>query len=59
MPVIGKMTLPDTCDAVLEIAGYDVSKINGEMREGIVFRYADGVKSFKAVNNEYLLKYHS
>ena len=59
VPVLGKMTLPTTCDAVLEIAGSDVSKINGEMREGIVFRYADGVKSFKAVNNEYLLKYHS
>jgi len=34
------------------------SEINGGMREGIVFRSQGGVKSFKAVSNEFLLKYH-
>lgn len=34
------------------------SVIDNGMREGIVFRYKDGSKSFKAVSNEYLLKYH-
>ena len=34
------------------------SEIDGGMREGIVFRTHDGVKSFKAVSNEFLLKYH-
>ena len=29
------------------------------MREGLVFRSTDGVKSFKAVSNEFLLKYHA
>ena len=29
-----------------------------DLREGIVFRSKDGSKSFKAVSNEYLLKYH-
>ena len=27
-------------------------------REGIVFRSLDGKKSFKAVDNEFLVKYH-
>ena len=35
------------------------SKIDGGMREGLVFRSKDGVQSFKAVSNEYLLKYHN
>ena len=59
VPVLGKMTLPNDCDKVLEIAAADVSQIDGGMREGIVFRSLDGVDSFKAVNNEFLLKYHS
>jgi hypothetical protein len=29
-----------------------------EMREGLVFRDRNGEKSFKAVSNEFLLKYH-
>lgn len=58
VPVLGEMTLPNDCDKVLEIAASDVSKIDGGMREGIVFRSEDGIQSFKAVNNEFLLKYH-
>ena len=34
------------------------SKIDGLPREGIVFRTLDGQKSFKAVSNSFLLKYH-
>ena len=34
------------------------SEIDGGMREGIVFRYLDGSKSFKAISNEFLIKYH-
>lgn len=49
--------MPDTVNEVLEYATGD-SIIDGCMREGIVFRSLDGKKSFKAVSNEYLLKYH-
>lgn len=34
------------------------SKIDGEMREGVVLRTLDGVKSFKSVSNDFLIKYH-
>lgn len=49
--------LPDTVDELLEYATGS-STIDGGMREGIVFRDKDGSKSFKAVSNEFLLKYH-
>ena len=48
---------PATKDELLDYAT-DASKVDGGMREGIVFRYKDGSKSFKAVSNEFLLKYH-
>ena len=34
------------------------SEIDGEMREGLVFRSRDGKLSFKAVSNKFLEKYH-
>lgn len=49
--------LPDTVDELLEYATGS-SVVDDGMREGIVFRYKDGSKSFKAVSNEFLLKYH-
>lgn len=49
--------LPDTIEEVLEYATGE-SVIDGGMREGIVFRSYDGKESFKAVSNDYLLKYH-
>ena len=49
--------LPDTVDELLVIAT-DKSAIDGGMREGLVFRDANGERSFKAVSNEFLLKYH-
>lgn len=50
--------LPNTCDELLEIAT-GTSAIDGGMREGLVFRSEDGERSFKAVSNPFLLKYHS
>lgn len=61
VPYLGKIQLKQypTCEALLEYAGSEVSMIDGEMREGVVFRSEDGVNSFKAVDNEFLLKYHN
>ena len=49
--------LPDTVDELLTMAT-GKSVIDGKSREGIVFRSYDGVKSFKAVSNDFLLEYH-
>jgi len=49
--------LPDTIDELLQYSTGE-SVCDHDMREGIVFRSHDGTKSFKAVSNEYLLKYH-
>ena len=49
--------IPETCDELLTIAE-GKSAIDGGMREGLVFRFYDGTKSFKAVSNPFLLKYH-
>lgn len=50
--------LPDTVDELLKIANGE-SCLDFGMREGLVFRSCDGVQSFKAVSNEYLMKYHN
>ena len=44
-------------DAILAYAEGN-SQLDGKPREGIVFRSQDGVNSFKAVSNSFLLKYH-
>ena len=44
-------------DSLLEMATGD-SAVDGKPREGFVLRSADGTKSFKAVSNSFLLKYH-
>lgn len=46
-----------SCEEILNMAGGEAA-IYGGMREGLVFRSIDGVHSFKAVDNEFLLKYH-
>ena len=51
--------LPTTCQELLDYAADDISRIDGGMREGIVLRTKDGKQSFKAVSNEFLIKYHS
>jgi len=53
------LTLPDTVKEVMAYVDGDPSMIDGGMREGIVFRNSDATKSFKAVSNEYLIKYHN
>lgn len=58
VPILGDVVLPETCDDLLASAG-GASHIDGGMREGIVLRTADGRHSFKAVDNEFLLVYHS
>ena len=58
VPIVDEhFVLPDTVEELLEIAT-DKSAIDGGMREGLVFRSVDGVQSFKAVSNEFLIKYH-
>lgn len=58
VPIVATdVTLPDTCEEVLAMAGGE-AEIYGGMREGLVFRSLDGKHSFKAVDNEFLLKYH-
>ena len=51
------LVLPTTVDDLLAFAT-GKSVIDGKPREGIVFRSQDGIRSFKAVSNEYLLEYH-
>ena len=47
----------ENVDAILAYAEGN-SQLDGKPREGIVFRTLDGTKSFKAVSNSFLLKYH-
>ena len=59
VPIVNEnFILPDTVEELLTIAT-DKSAVDGGMREGLVFRSADGAQSFKAVSNEFLLKYHN
>lgn len=59
VPILNEhFVLPDTVEELLAIAT-DKSVIDGGMREGLVFRSQDGARSFKAVSNEFLLKYHN
>ena len=59
VPVVSEhFVIPETCDELLVMAE-GASWVDGGMREGLVFRSYDGTKSFKAVSNPFLLKYHS
>lgn len=51
-------TLPDTVEELRAYVDNEPSIIDGDMREGIVFRSQDGSQSFKCVSPEFLLKYH-
>lgn len=58
VPIIDEhFILPDSIEELLTIAD-GKSQIDGKMREGLVFRSYNGEKSFKAVSNEFLLRYH-
>ena len=58
VPILQIMNLPGTIDELREYVHSEQSRIDGDMREGIVFRTLDGQRSFKCVDPEYLLKYH-
>ena len=59
VPIVDEhFVLPDTIEELLAIATGD-SVVDGGMREGLVFRSQDGARSFKAVSNEFLLRFHS
>ena len=58
VPILStEFILPDTVDELLDVATGN-SAVDGKPREGIVFRSPDGERSFKAVSNSFLLKYH-
>ena len=50
--------IPDSCEKIIAAAA-GLSKIDYKPREGIVFRTRDGERSFKAVDPEFLMKYHN
>lgn len=51
----GEIDIPDDAHTILTMAD-GMSVIDGKISEGIVFRSTDGMHSFKAVSNEYLLQ---
>lgn len=51
--------LPDTIEELREFSHNEGSRIDGVIKEGIVFRSQDGSISFKCVDPEFLLKYHN
>ena len=60
VPILNEAyTMPDTVEELRNAVNSEPSTINGKMKEGVVFRSLDGVKSFKCVSPEYLLKFHS
>lgn len=57
VPILeGDYKLPASCDELLTYAD-GISRLDGEIREGVVLRTYDGVNSFKAVSNEFLIKF--
>lgn len=50
--------LPDTIEELRNYVDSEGSRIDGKIKEGIVFRSLDGARSFKCVSPEFLLKYH-
>ena len=59
VPIIAEIfKLPEDCKTLLLMAT-DTSALDTEMREGIVFRDRKGERSFKAVSNEFLTRFHS
>ena len=58
VPVLDReFELPETCDELLQYAE-GKSEIDDLPREGVVLRSMDGKRSFKAVSNSFLVKYH-
>ena len=60
VPILSEdYVLPDTIDELRRYVNSKPSKIDGKIKEGIVFRSYDGVQSFKCVSPEFLLKFHA
>lgn len=59
VPVLGKISFEtlNTCDDFLKLAN-GKSELDGNAREGLVFRNEDATKSFKVVDPEFIIKYH-
>lgn len=51
--------LPDTIEELRAFSHSEGSRIDGVIKEGIVFRSQDGSMSFKCVDLEFLMKYHA
>lgn len=51
--------LPDTIEELRVFSHNEGSRIDGVIKEGIVFRSQDGSMSFKCVDPEFLMKYHA
>lgn len=51
--------LPDTIEELRAFSHSEGSRIDGVIKEGIVFRSQDGSMSFKCVDPEFLMKYHA
>ena len=51
--------MPDTIEELRAYVNRGKSEIDGGMREGIVFRTRDGIRSFKCVSPDFLIKYHN
>lgn len=51
--------LPDTIEELRAFSHREGSRIDGVIKEGIVFRSQDGSMSFKCVDPEFLMKYHA
>ena len=59
VPIISEYyVLPNTLEELRNYVNSAGSALDGEIKEGIVFRSSDGVRSFKCVSPEFLLKYH-
>ena len=57
VPILDKhYKLPQTIEEMINYAD-GPSTIDGELREGIVLRTYDGINSFKAVSNQFLIKF--
>lgn len=59
VPVLeNSFTLPENIDELRKYVEGTKSKIDGDVREGVVFRSLDGSRSFKCVSPAFLLEYH-
>lgn len=59
VPIISEAyVLPNTIEELRNYVNSEPSKIDGKIKEGIVFRSEDGKRSFKCVSPKFLLKFH-